>query len=385
VAAPLLVYERTPASLNRCWGTAELARKAAVGRLELSFCEQCEFGFNSAFEPSLSYYDSSYENEQSHSPVFRDHLERVADLAIAAYAERDRAIVEIGCGQGAFLRLLARKLGPRVRLAGLDPACRAPSGPGEPMRLLARRLDQITVDDLPGDPSLLYSRHVIEHIPRPVEFLRDWGRLNPSCRDVAILLETPSLEWILQNGAYADFLYEHCSYFSETALRRLLARAGFETCSVQRMFGAQYSVAVARTGADRTPQEPTPASVRHALERFVEAESEYRKQWSDWIAEEARGNRLAVWGGGAKGVSFVSLHDPDANRIECVIDINPQKQGRFIPVTGHPIVAPEEAARRGITAAIVMNPNYFDEIRAIVDAMFAKMNLIPFQVCARSG
>ena len=73
---------------------------------------------------------------------------------------------------------------------------------------------------------------------------------------------------------------------------------------------------------------------------------------------------VAVWGAGAKGVTFAGLVDPDASRIDCVVDINPAKQGRFIPGTGHPIVPPDALAARGVRHVVPMNPAYRAEIAA---------------------
>ena len=46
--------------------------------------------------------------------------------------------------------------------------------------------------------------------------------------------------------------------------------------------------------------------------------------------------------------------------------MNPNKQGGFIPGSAHPIVAPAELARRGVTAAMLMNPNYREENLALL-------------------
>ena len=72
--------------------------------------------------------------------------------------------------------------------------------------------------------------------------------------------------------------------------------------------------------------------------------------------------QAACKGAGAKGVTFCNLADPEARRIACVVDINPAKQGKFVAGTGHPIVSPEQAVARGVTAALVLNPNYLTEV-----------------------
>ena len=74
---------------------------------------------------------------------------------------------------------------------------------------------------------------------------------------------------------------------------------------------------------------------------------------------------LAVWGAGAKGVAFLNVLDPDASLVETVIDINPRKQGGFVPGTGHPIHGVDGLREAGTSSVLVMNPGYAAECRGM--------------------
>ncbi len=50
------------------------------------------------------------------------------------------------------------------------------------------------------------------------------------------------------------------------------------------------------------------------------------------------------------------------------MDINPAKHGKFVPGTGHPIVAPGALAARGVRNVVPMNPAYRAEIAALLPA-----------------
>jgi hypothetical protein len=78
--------------------------------------------------------------------------------------------------------------------------------------------------------------------------------------------------------------------------------------------------------------------------------------------------RCALWGAGAKGVSFLNAVDP-ASRLGAVIDLNPSKQSRCLPVTGHRVVAPEELRGRDIACVVITNPAYRDEIAGTLEAL----------------
>jgi hypothetical protein len=86
--------------------------------------------------------------------------------------------------------------------------------------------------------------------------------------------------------------------------------------------------------------------------------------------------KVALWGAGAKGVTFANLVDPERTRIDCIVDMNLNKQGNFLPGTGHPIVPFTELASRGVTTAILMNPNYRAENEAMLREADLNIELI---------
>ena len=62
--------------------------------------------------------------------------------------------------------------------------------------------------------------------------------------------------------------------------------------------------------------------------------------------------------------------------LDCVVDVNPNKQGAFIPGTGHPIVAPEALSARNIRNVILMNPNYRLENLQLLRSTGSDANLL---------
>ncbi|WP_321458792.1 methyltransferase domain-containing protein [uncultured Cohaesibacter sp.] len=95
-----------------------------TGRLEFVRCDQCGFVWNEAFDPDLIHYDSGYNNDVSSSAYYRAHLEEMADNILAAVPQGEEIhYVEIGCGDGEFLRLVVeRAKGRCVSAVGFDPS-----------------------------------------------------------------------------------------------------------------------------------------------------------------------------------------------------------------------------------------------------------------------
>ena len=98
----------------------------------------------------------------------------------------------------------------------------------------------------------------------------------------------------------------------------------------------------------------------------------YLRKVGSWKQTLARlkheGRRVTVWGGGSKGVTFLNALG-DLVPIEEVVDINPRKQGMYVPGTGQRIVAPEFLRRSRPEVVLVMNPVYREEIADQIAAL----------------
>jgi len=60
----------------------------------------------------------------------------------------------------------------------------------------------------------------------------------------------------------------------------------------------------------------------------------------------------------------------------CVVDVNPAKQGGVIPGTSVPVVAPTDPAIARLALVVIANPNYEPEIRAGLEAMGFRGNIL---------
>src|SRR5213078_3046347 len=91
---------------------------------------------------------------------------------------------------------------------------------------------------LPAD--VVVCRHVIEHIPRPLDLLRAVRQAVAARPHARVCFETPCVEWVLRNQVVWDFFYEHCSLFSAASLATAFRAAGFEVTDVRHVFHGQY-------------------------------------------------------------------------------------------------------------------------------------------------
>ncbi len=362
-AKDLFVFsERTgvPVHQNLPLDSADAARKASRGDLRLACCRACGFVTNLAFRQELLRYGAGYDNDQTQSPAF----EAYTDGLIASLIDsgcKDRFVLEVGSGQGQFLRRLCVNGGNRG--VGFDPAYTGEPGVDGDGVTFVRELysGQRTEES----PYLILCRHVLEHVPDPMRFLKDIVRSLGRDRSARIAFEMRTVGWVLEQVMVQDFFYEHCSYFTAESVRFAFERAGFTNVVPTATFGGQYLWVT----ADYQPAGPRPMP-RVAPEAIVQSVERYiRYERASGAALRAKVEMLrvagpvAIWGAGAKGVTLLNLVDPECELVDCTVDVNPKKQGKFIAGTGHPIVSPAELPARGVRGVLVMNPNYADEVK----------------------
>ncbi len=86
------------------------------------------------------------------------------------------------------------------------------------------------------------------------------------------------------------------------------------------------------------------------------------------MAPAPDGRRVALWGGGSKGVTFLNAL-PAAAAIGSVVDINPKKHNLFVSGTGHRIQAPEAFRESSPDLVLLMHPVYLPEVRQQLAAL----------------
>ncbi len=358
----LLEFAAVPVNCSELHHTAAEAVAAATGPFRLVLCPTCGDVCNQAFDASILTYDAAYENALDFSPSFREYLGALADDLTERHDLHGRTIVEVGCGQGSFLAALCA--GGENRGYGFDPSFRGDLDLPATVEIVTELFDPTTAT-VRGD--LYCARHVLEHIPEPLTFLR---HLRPAVadHDATLYLEVPAGEAVFGGDASFDLIYPHVSYFSAPALVGLLGRAGYAVDRVDHRFGGQYlsveARAAAAAGAPVAAGEIA-AFVDEARRAAATLDRTLDAARARIDAAGSRDRRTALWGAGAKAVTFMALLD---RRIDAVVDINPRKLGSFVPGSGVEIEAPSSLGSWAPEIVFVLNPMYRDEIAGMLSA-----------------
>lgn len=354
------------------------AKQYPRGDMRLTFCECCGFLWNAAFDVTLNEYSPDYEETQHFSARFNRFADELIAELVDRFEIRGKRVLEIGCGKAEFLARLC-SAGDNQGI-GVDPSVRRERLSDELLQrvdlipeLYAERHAQLQAD-------VILCRHTLEHIQPAREFLQIVRRSIGERPDVLVCFELPDVRIILEETRFWDVYYEHCSYFSAGSLSRLFRESGFDVVDLWRAYDDQYLLLMARPTA-----HPTMATMAieddldelSALVSSFQVNSQRQiEHWRNLIQRFHReGRKPVLWGAGSKCVAFLTTARLE-QEIDVVVDINPHKQGRFLPATGHAVISPKELRQYQPGVIVVMNPIYLDEVQRQIDQLGIAAELI---------
>ena len=358
--------EGVPVQSVRLLRDQDEARRFPTGDLDLTFCTDCGFLWNAAFDPERLDYGVDYEATQGFSGTFGAFHSKLAQDLVARHGLEGGTVVEIGCGQGEFLQALCDAGAGRG--IGIDPAYR-PGAADSPHDARVTVHRQVLGEGHGGiDGDLICCKMTLEHVDAPAEFLALVGRTLANVDGSRLFFQVPEARRILEQGAFWDVYYEHCSYFSPGSLARLFRRSGLRVLNLWTDYDDQYLMIEAERAAAedrRLPLAPEESLVElsRAVDRFAGEVATLLEGWRAYLEGERAARRpVALWGGSSKAVAFLSaVSGPDA-AISAVVDINPRKHGSYLPGSGLPVIAPGALPELAAGSIVVMNPVYHDEI-----------------------
>ena len=276
------------------------------------------------------------------SPAMRTHRVEQWRAFADAFGLAGRRVVEIGCGGGYALDLLAHSgVVPTGVEWGGAPAASETQWPIVDAYPTAARV----LPDAPFTAFVCYN--FLEHAPDPRDFLRGIATsLEP---DGVGLIEVPSYSQQRARSRVFDYVADHVSYFDEHSLALALGLAGFTVERLSRVRDDENLEAWVRRRASVPLAEDARSidATRRALAEFL-------------TCRAARGERVGVWGASHQALTMLAGVPTDG--IAAIIDSAAFKQGRFAPVSRLPIVAPAPETVNGMAAVLIIAAGYEREI-----------------------
>ena len=272
---------------------------------------------------------------------------------IDSYHLEGKKFIEVGCGQGEFLKVLSEF---PVEVHGIEH---------DPHLVELARAQGLDVTEgftetedtrfAGGLYDVFLSFNFLEHQPDPSTMLQAIYR---NLEDDAMgLITVPSFEYIMDHNSYYELIRDHLAYYTFETLTPLLERNGFQVEECEVINRDTLSVIVRKR-----PQMDT----ENLLECYVNLKREmetYMKYLDAWD------KKVAVWGASHQGFTLAATTKL-GERARYIIDSAPFKQGKFAPASHLPIVGPDHFHEHPVDAIIITAPGYTDEIAASIRQKF---------------
>ena len=272
---------------------------------------------------------------------------------IESYHLEGKKFIEVGCGQGEFLKVLSEF---PVEVHGIEH---------DPHLVELARAQGLDVTEgftetedtrfAGGLYDVFLSFNFLEHQPDPSTMLQAIYR---NLEDDAMgLITVPSFEYIMDHNSYYELIRDHLAYYTFETLTPLLERNGFQVEECEVINRDTLSVIVRKR-----PQMDT----ENLLECYVNLKREmetYMKYLDAWD------KKVAIWGASHQGFTLAATTKL-GEKARYIIDSAPFKQGKFAPASHLPIVGPDHFHEHPGDAIIITAPGYTDEIAASIRQKF---------------
>jgi len=313
-------------------------------------CEKCALVQLSEAIPKEKLFPSSYTYFSSYSSTWLEHSKTYAQkmISLLQLNEND-LVVEIASNDGYLLQYFANS---GIKVLGIEPASGvAKTAIAKGVPTLINYFGESTAVELTQGqkPNLMIGNNVLAHVPDIHDFIKGFSLLITD--EGLITFEFPHLLNLIKKTQFDTIYHEHYSYLSVTALLPIFAKHGLRIINVEKLLthGGSLRIFVAKnisswivhdsvraTIAEELQYDPRDLRVYETLQRKVEGIK--HNLLSELIKCKKDGKSISAYGAAAKGVTLLNYCGISNDLIDYVVDLNPNKQGKFLPGSQIPIV-----------------------------------------------
>ncbi|MGZ5041305.1 MAG: methyltransferase domain-containing protein [Usitatibacter sp.] len=353
----------------------DLHRPERYYPLRLLVCDRCWLVQTEDYAEAGDLFTADYVYFSSVSKTWLDHAESYARLITQRLGLGAASlVVEVAANDGYLLRNFVAAGIPCLGIEPTASTAQAAERLGIPIlreffgRDVALRLAR---EGRLAD--LIAANNVFAHVPDVNDFS---AGLKAALKPAGVVtLEFPHLMRLLERVQFDTVYHEHFSYFSLHAVTRILERAGLRVWDVEELptHGGSLRVyachaqdpraasdAVARILAEEAARGMLDLAVYRDFQPRVE---KVKDDFVSFLIESKRaGRRVGAYGAAAKGNTLINYAGVKPDLIGYVCDAAPSKQGRFLPGSHIPVLAPAELRARRPDVVIVLPWNIADEV-----------------------
>ena len=337
-------------------------------------CEECFLVQLEEFEtPERIFSDYAYFS--SYSSSWLEHSRHYSELIVERLGLGEKShVVEIASNDGYLLQFFHER---QIPVLGIEPAANvAKVALQKGIPTLVEFFGRETATSLAGESSadLLLGNNVLAHVPDLNDFVAGMKILLK--RGGVITMEFPYLMRLIEDNQWDTIYHEHFSYFSFLTVSRVFEAHGLRLFDVEelpthggslRIYGChEDDPEKPETDAARELCECERAAGYEQLDTYLgygqRVERDKRQILRFLIDLKEQGLRVAGYGAPAKGNTLLNYCGVRRDFIDYTCDLNPRKQGHFLPGSHIPIRSPEAIREDKPDVVLILPWNLKEEI-----------------------
>lgn len=351
--------------------------------LVVEVCDLCFLAQVDEHKKAGEIFDADYTYFSSYSASWLDHSRRFAEAAIERFGlGPDSQVIEIASNDGYLLQYFAAG---GVKVLGVEPTANTAAvalekGIATIVDFFGERFarERLASQGVKGD--LICGNNVFAHVPDINDFA---AGLKAALADRGVVsLEFPHLLKLIEQAQFDTIYHEHFSYLSLATTMSILARAGLKVFDVEQLSTHGGSLRVLSAHAE-DESKPVDARVKALLDEerragltghavyqgFQRRIDQIRATFLTFLLDQRRsGHSVAAYGAAAKGNTLLNYCGIKGNElIRFVADLSPHKQGRFLPGSHIPVLAPDAIDAQKPDFIVIFPWNLKEEIMAQLD------------------
>lgn len=338
-------------------------------------CEKCFLVQLQEYVSPESIF-SEYAYFSSYADSWVEHMRRYADMITDRLRlGKDSLVVEVASNDGYLLQHFVKK---GIPVLGVEPAANVAKVAVEKgIPTLVDFFGERTARKLAAEgrtADLVCGANVLAQVPDPNDFVKGLAILSKP--GGVITVEFPHLQRLMAENQFDTIYHEHFSYFSFLTAEALFAAHGLVLFDVEELPTHGGSLRVyARHAQDGT--KPVTESARALRQREIDAgfqrletyasfgeqvKETKRKLLEFLIGAKRAGKKIVGYGAPGKGNTLLNYCGVRTDFVDFTVDRNVYKQGKFLPGTHIPILAPEKIAEARPDYVLILPWNFKDEI-----------------------
>jgi SAM-dependent methyltransferase len=365
---------------NSYLSTDHLWRPEITLPLRLLVCETCWLVQTQDFAAPTDYFSSDYAYFSSTSTSWLEHSRRYAvDITDRLSLGPASLVIEVASNDGYLLRNFVEAGIPCLGIEPTDGTADVAEALGIPV--LREFFGQSLAEQLASEgrsADLIIGNNVYAHVPDINDFTA--GIREALRPDGVVTLEFPHLMRLVEFAQFDTVYHEHFSYLSLGTVSRIFAEAGLRIFDVDELSTHGGSLRIYGchddSGHDTSPrvqkildeeQQRGMSTSRYYSEFQARAEAVKDGLLTFLLAEKNAGRLVAGYGAAAKGNTLLNFAGVRRDLLGFVCDAAPSKQGKFLPGSRIPILAPSALAVERPDAIMILPWNLAHEVVAQLD------------------